>query len=317
MSVLYAILQGIVQGITEFLPVSSNGHLVMIQHITGMRYNNLFVTTMLHIGTLIALIMAYYKIIGGLFFAFFRLLKKLVMGKFRWKEMDDEENMFVMLILGMLPCLLLLVPLPFGRGMNGTLLAQIFNNNDAYFLVTGMSFLMTAVLLWLGNTANTLTENLYKNMRIVRKKGAGREYINVIDALCIGFTQMFSAIFPGLSAVAAAFVMGEIRGINRQKSLDYAFLLSIPSIIMASVFQIRNFSDTDTGLLFPTVVGMVIAGVTGLFSITFFRKILKKKNLRIYILYVLVLGTAVTVISVIEMNKGVNIFTGKYMDYLW
>ena len=317
MSVLYAILQGIVQGITEFLPVSSNGHLVMIQHITGMRYNNLFVTTMLHIGTLIALIMAYYKIIGGLFFAFFRLLKKLVMGKFRWKEMDDEENMFVMLILGMLPCLLLLVPLPFGRGMNGTLLAQIFNNNDAYFLVTGMSFLMTAVLLWLGNTANTLTENLYKNMRIVRKKGAGREYINVIDALCIGFTQMFSANFPGLSAVAAAFVMGEIRGINRQKSLDYAFLLSIPSIIMASVFQIRNFSDTDTGLLFPTVVGMVIAGVTGLFSITFFRKILKKKNLRIYILYLLVLGTAVTVISVIEMNKGVNIFTGKYMDYLW
>jgi len=134
--------------------------------------------------------------------------------------------------------------------------------------------------------------------------------------LCIGCTQMFSAIFPGLSAVATAFVMGEIRGINRQKSLDYAFLLSIPSIIMACVFQIRNFSDKDTSLIFPTVIGMVIAGVTGLFSITFFRKILKKKNLRIYIIYLLILGAAVTVISVIEMSKGVNIFTGKYRDYL-
>ena len=100
MNVFEAIFQGIVQGLTEFLPVSSSGHLTICQHILGVSEENLFFSVMLHIGTLAAVIAVYVRLVGRLFKALGRVCKKIFSGKFKIKELDGEENLAFMIIIG-------------------------------------------------------------------------------------------------------------------------------------------------------------------------------------------------------------------------
>ena len=88
MSIIDAIIQGIVQGLTEFLPVSSSGHLSITQHILGATENNLFFNVMLHVGTLVAVVAFYHKLIWSLIKEFFSLVKDVFTGKFNCKEMN-------------------------------------------------------------------------------------------------------------------------------------------------------------------------------------------------------------------------------------
>ena len=112
MSILDAVIQGIVQGLTEFLPVSSSGHLLISQHILGVRENNLFFSIMLHIGTLLAVIAVYYKTILKLIKSFFEIIKDIFTGKFDFKKLDNDKNMVLMLMVGLLPLFLLFAPIP-------------------------------------------------------------------------------------------------------------------------------------------------------------------------------------------------------------
>ena len=98
MTILDAIIQGIVQGLTEFLPVSSSGHLAITQHILGVSgEGNLFFNVMLHIGTLVAVVAFYHKLFWNLIKEFFRMVGDIFTGKFRWREMNYERNLIVML----------------------------------------------------------------------------------------------------------------------------------------------------------------------------------------------------------------------------
>ena len=92
MTIFEAIIQGVVQGLTEFLPVSSSGHLTITQHILGINLegNNLFFNVMLHIGTLVAVVVFYHKLIWRLIKAFFSIIGNIFTGKFRWKELSDD-----------------------------------------------------------------------------------------------------------------------------------------------------------------------------------------------------------------------------------
>ncbi len=320
MNIFYLIIQGIVQGLTEFLPISSSGHLVIVQHITENNNNNFFINIMLHMGALLALTIAYHKLIIRLFHAVFTIICDMIMGRFHWTEMNEDENLLVMLLIGFLPLLLLFVPLPFSGGLNAMNIAEILTNNNAYLIITGISMMVTGVMLVLGYLSNDMTEKLYKKRGIVRKKGAGRRFLNVIDVLSMGMAQMFSAIFPGLSRIASVFVIGEMRGINKQKALDYAFLTAIPTISAAVIIEGKSAFQSDsmkTEIMLPLILGIVISAVTGLFAISFFKWILKKKkNIVLFVLYGLVVGTVITVISVTELKSGINLFTGKYLVFL-
>ena len=118
MDILQAIIQGIVQGLTEFLPVSSSGHLSLSQHVMGVNLDgSIFFNVMLHLGTLVAVCAVYYKLIIRLIVAFFRMIGDIFTGKFHWKGMDEDRRMVVMLILGLLPLLLFFIPIP-GTGNN-------------------------------------------------------------------------------------------------------------------------------------------------------------------------------------------------------
>ena len=309
MTIIEAIIQGVVQGLTEFLPVSSSGHLTITQHILGidMEGGNLFFNVMLHIGTLIAVVLFYHKLIWRLIKALFSMIGDIFTGRFRWKELSDDKRMVIMVIIGLLPLALLFVPVP-GTGMKLKDFVESFNT-DQYFIVVGICLLLTSLLLFLGNLASRRNVS----MKHMRSGESGRTAMNVPDAIVIGVTQCFATL-PGLSRSGSTLAAGQMRGLNKQTALDYTFILGTPAIIAAAVLEGKDALETGTESLtaniVPIIVGMITAAVVGYLAIALFKWLLKTDKMIIFIIYTALVGAAVVVISILEMQSGVNLFTG-------
>ncbi len=303
MNLFEAIFQGIIQGLTEFLPVSSSGHLTICQHIFGMEENNLFFSVMLHIGTLAAVLIVYCKLVLKLFKSLGRILKKLFTGSFKWKEMDGEENLAMMIIIGLLPLFLLFLPIP-GTGMKIKDLADLFSKSG-FFIIVGLSLLTTSVLLFLGNRAN---------QKVAEQNRKPRRRFKIPDAVTVGLTQCCAALFPGLSRSGSTLAASQLRGINKQVALDYSFLLGTPAIVAAALLEGKDALFPDNGGAvsidwLPVIVGMLVSAVVGFFAIKLFKWLLSTDRMIIFIVYTAVVGAAISVISVIELCLGVNLFT--------
>ena len=297
MTVLEAIVQGIVQGLTEFLPVSSSGHLTITQHIMGVTENNLFFNVMLHLGTLVAVCAFYHKLIWRLIKAFFGMLKDLFTGKFRFKEMDEDRNMLLILIVGLIPLFLLFLPIP-GTDMKVKDAAEMLGDGK-YFIFVGIALMITALMLLLGTIAS-------------RRQQEGRSRMTALDAVVVGLVQCV-AVLPGISRSGSTLAAGQMRGVNKQKALDYTFILAIPSILAAAVLEFKDAMDAPGGInveILPLIVGVVIAAVVGYLSIVLFKWLLKTDKMIVFILYTALVGATVVVISIIEMQTGANLFTG-------
>lgn len=312
MSIIDAIIQGIVQGLTEFLPVSSSGHLAITQHILGVDgEGNLFFNVMLHIGTLVAVVVFYHKLIWRLIKEFFLMIKDIFTGKFKWSQMNEERNMIVMLVIGLLPLVLLFIPIP-GTDMKIKDLADIFSASPI-LIITAVSLLITSALLTIGIVCNR--RNCQRNFKHF-KGGAqenGRTDYTVTDSICVGLMQCAAALFPGLSRSGSTLAVGEMRGINKQKALDYTFVLGIPSIIAAAALEgldvIKNPDAFDIEIL-PIVIGMAVSAVVGYLAIWIFKWFLKSDKMIIFVVYTALVGVALLAVSVIEIMNGTNLFTG-------
>ncbi len=317
MDILSAIIQGIIQGLTEFLPVSSSGHLSICQHFFGMQENNLFFSVMLHIGTLAAVVAVYFKLIIKLFKGFGRLLRDIFTGKFKWSKMDTEQNLVVMIIIGLLPLFLLFLPIP-GTDMKLKDMADLFAN-DGYLIVVGLSLLITSTLLFLGDKANRRTIEKYKaNGKAAAK--AGRRRYTVIDSLVVGFTQCAAALLPGVSRSGSTLAASEFRGMNKQAALDYSFILGTPAIVAAALLEGKEALFPDDGTVvqvdwLPIIIGMVVAAVVGFFAIKIFKWLLSTDRMSIFMIYTAAVGLIVLVISIIELSTGNNIVTGNPLSF--
>lgn len=319
MSIFEAIVQGIVQGLTEFLPVSSSGHLAISQHILGVQQGNLFFNVMLHLGTLLAVIAVYHKLIGRLIVACVGMVKDIIARKYSWNKMNEDQNLVVMLIIGLLPLFLLFMPLPFSKGLNAMDVAEIWSGHSGYLIVTGLSLITTSILLTLGSKANKMTEKRFKARGIVRKDGLGRHHLNVIDALSIGVAQMFAAIFPGISRSGSTLAVGEMRGINKQRALDYSFVLGVPSVLAAAILEYKDAASAGavTGTMVPAVIaGVITSAITGFIAIMLFRWMLQKDRMYIFSIYTAIVGAVIIIISLIELATGSNIFTGEVLTFM-
>ena len=302
MNIFEAIFQGIVQGLTEFLPVSSSGHLTICQHILGMSEDNLFFSVMLHIGTLAAVIAVYVRLVGRLFKALVRVCKKIFSGKFKIKELDGEENLAFMIIIGLLP--LFVMFLPIGNGMKLKDLADVFAK-DGYLIVVGLSLLATSALLYIGNRQSQKYGE--------GKKKARRRY-HIPDALAVGFTQCLAALFPGLSRSGSTLAASQLRGMDKKIALDYSFLLGTPAIVAAALLEGKDTLFPKDGQAvtieyFPVIIGMLFAAVVGFIAIKLFKWLLATDKMYVFIVYTAIVGAIVLVISIIELATGENMFT--------
>jgi undecaprenyl-diphosphatase len=309
MTIVDAIIQGVVQGLTEFLPVSSSGHLTITQHVLGLDLEggNLFFNVMLHIGTLVAVVAFYHKLIWRLIKAFFSMIGDIFTGRFKWKELSDDKRMVIMVIIGLLPLVLLFVPVP-GTGMKLKDFVESFNTSK-YFIVVGVCLLLTSILLFIGNRCSR------SDVPMKHAKGGetGRTSMNVVDALVVGLTQCFATL-PGLSRSGSTLSVGQMRGLNKQTALDYTFILGTPAIIAAAVLEgkdaLEGGMDKISADIVPIIVGMVVSAVVGYLAIALFKWLLKTDKMIIFIIYTAVVGIAVIVVSILEMKSGVNLFSG-------
>lgn len=321
MTVIDAIIQGVVQGITEFLPVSSSGHLAISQHILGVTDSNLLFNVMLHLGTLLAVLAVYRKTVADLIKGFVSIIKDISAKRFSFKNMTHSQNMVVMLIIGLLPLFLLFVPVPGSGGLSAKDLAEIWSGDTGYFIIVGAALLFTSILLLVGIAANNQlkTKEHRKTHRSHDSKGIGRHILKVRDALLIGVAQLFAAIFPGLSRSGSTLAMGQLCGLNKQAALDYSFVLGIPSILAATLLEGKDAITSGAMQnieIVPMLVGVAVSAVVGFFAIILFKWMLAKDRMYIFVIYTAIAAAAVIIISIIELQAGVNIFTGEPLKFV-
>ena len=314
MNIFEAIVLGAVQGLTEFLPVSSSGHLAIF---FGLNDNNLFFNVMLHVGTLTAVCAVYWRLFLRLIKSLIRILKKIFTRKFKWSEMDADENLVMMLIIGLLPLFLLFLPI--GGGMKIKDLADKWSS-DGYLIITSISLLVTSFLLVIGINANRKTTILYKSHGKLRADGAGRRKLNPVDAVFIGLFQAVAAIFPGISRSGSTLTAGELRKINKQRALDYSFVLGTPAIIAAALLEGKDALFPADGSavsieFFPTLIGIITSAIVGFLAIRLFKWLLSTNRMYYFVLYTAGAGIICLVISIIELISGVNLFTQQPLTF--
>jgi undecaprenyl-diphosphatase len=287
LSIIEAIILGAVQGITEFLPVSSSGHLVLLQEIFGIQEPTLLFDTMVHVGTLVAVCSVLWKDIWS-------LLKKII------------QPLTLYLIIGTIPAV---VAALLFRGSIEAAFSSTSFLGFAFLITTGL--LVFSELFYKrkrnasGDASGDKADNKDNNEVAVSNEGQaevhltgkGPENMTWIDALIIGIFQAV-AITPGISRSGATLSAAFIRGLSRDFAVRFSFLLSIPAILGALVLQIKDLgSEGSVGGIgaVPLAVGAIVAAVVGFFSIKLMLKIVREKSLLGFALYTGILGILVLI----------------------
>jgi len=268
MSILNAIILGVVQGLTEFLPVSSSGHLVLMQKIFGITAPALFFDTMLHVGTLLAVVVVLWRDI-------WEILRRII------------QPLTLYLIIATIPAVLLALAF-------GDVIEHAFESGK--FL--GVCFLITTALLV---TAEFLSRRAKASGGL---KNSGK--MNWLDALIIGIMQAV-AIAPGISRSGATISGALSRKLDRDFAARFSFLLSIPAILGAVVLQTKDLVGGSSAS-FTTqaaqsqsigaaavIAGTVTAAVVGFFAMKLMLKIVREKSLFGFAVYTAVLGVLVII----------------------
>lgn len=264
MDLIHALLLGIIQGITEWLPVSSSGHLVIAQEMLGLSAEeNLLFDLFVHAGTLAA-VCGFFR----------REILKIILAMFKCKDMRDENDEK----LRKLGYLILIATIPVG--ITGILLTDVIEEIFTLQLV-GAALLINAVVLVLAE--RTGTKNTNKSVGFVEGMAAG-----IFQAV---------AIFPGISRSGSTISGGLFTGLEREVAATFAFLLSVPALVAAFAYGIVKLDIYDSDMIIMSV-GAVTAFMTGLISIGFLLKAVKSGKLWIFGAYCAILGAIVVAFTI-------------------
>ena len=286
MEFLKAIILGAVQGATEFLPISSSGHLSILQHFMHLSGDgSLALTVFLHIGTLIAVIAVYYKTFLDMLKEIGLAIKDLFTGKIK-ETKTENRHLLYMFIISCLP--LLLVVLPIGHDMKLKDLADKLAG-DGDIVVEGVMLLITATLLLVAT-------------HVAKTKKDIRARVESKDAILVGVAQLFAAILPGISRSGSTISTGMISGVDKNYMVRYSFVLGTPAVLAASIFEIKDVLEGGALALSigPVIVGIIVAAIVGVASIKLLEMLVKTDKFKIFGYYCLAVGAIVTVIGIIE-----------------
>jgi undecaprenyl-diphosphatase len=273
MNITQAILLGILQGLTEFLPVSSSGHLVLLQNFFGLKEPELFFDISLHLGTLAATCIVFYKEIGSILGVLIRLPASLKSsGGFGVLFAEDEFfRLAVLIVVGSVPTAIL-----------GVLFNKIVNQIFGAVWIVGLMLLVTGTVL-----------HLTRNIRL---QGRSRDRMGIKDALLIGLVQGL-AIIPGISRSGSTISAALYLKIDRELAGRYSFLLSIPAILGALVMGLNSDAIGGTASFAAIIFGAAAAGVVGYFALKTLLHVVKQGRLYLFAPYCWVAGAVALLIS--------------------
>ena len=288
MTYLEALLQAILQGLTEFLPVSSSGHLSLFQHFTGNSgETGLFFSLVLHLGTLIAVFIAFRKTIWQLLLEFFSIFADIFRGKFSLKKVSPYRSMLFMFVIACLPLLFVWVFKDFYTSFS----------EDGDILAEGIFFLITALMMFMADRC------------LKGKKGPGD--IRPKDALLVGIFQAI-APFPGVSRSGSTISAGLLSGMSRETAVEFSFILGIPAVLGGRLSEISDAvsggMDINWG---QCLLGLVVSAVVGAAAIKLVSWLIRTDKFKIFVYYTAALGIAVSAIGIFEHIVGMNI-----VDYI-
>lgn len=294
MFILFPLLLGVVQGLAEFLPISSSGHLSLFQSFFGdglSKYDDVTAfNVLLHLGTLVAVFIVYRKDIAALLPTLISLPKKLWKHKkgIRLSHLNYDEKTMLSVIIATLPLVFLKL---FDIALEKIASVSLLDAMDAY--ITKQPISVGLILIFNGLL-------LFFSDKLVRRERPFEEF-RPLNALTVGIFQMF-AILPGLSRSGSTITGGRLNGLDRPSAVRFSFLLSIPAILGSCVTELPDmFADKSLGLtewlifLFATVVACLV----GLASMKLLNYIANRSSFKSFSYYCWVVGALAVIFGIV------------------
>lgn len=288
MNLFQAIILGFIQGVAEFLPISSSGHLAIAKKLFGLSDVGLTFDLLLHFGTLVAVFVVYWKdifklIVEGVLILrdvcvnigyFVMNLSKKNSKKYR-NVVSTPYRKFVMLII--------VSTIP--TGIIGLVFKKIFNMDNPSLLVVGLSLLITATLLLI---VDDLPGHGKKEKEVTYK-----------NATIVGIAQGIATL-PGLSRSGTTIAVEMLNGFDKKFAVKYSFIMSIPAILGANILDLKDMFDPANkisgGVLFNYIAGTVVAGFVGFICIKAMLVLIKNKKFKYFSYYCYAVG-AIAIIA--------------------
>ncbi len=269
MSTLEAIVLGIVQGLTEFLPISSSGHLLIVPALAGWDDPGAAFTAVVQLGTMAAVLVYFRTDLWRMALAF---VASLTGERPLWRTADADGRTGWLLVLGTIP--ISIVGLAFAD--------QIETSVRALELVATVLILFSAVM-WAADRYGSRT-------RAIRE-------LSVRDGIVIGLFQTL-ALIPGVSRSGSTISGGLLLGLDREAATRYSFLLSVPAVVLSGLFQLKDIGGEGAVGLAPTALATVFAFISGYAAIAFLLRYVRSHNFDVFVAYRVIVGVLVLALAV-------------------
>jgi len=269
-----AILLGIIQGLTEFLPISSTGHLTVVGKLMNLvsadhpEQWTAFIA-LIQLGTLLAVLIYFWKDIISIIKDFFQdnLIKRV-----KYSEQKINSKLGWLIIIGTIP--VVIIGLAFKDAIEGALTKNLY--------VIAASLIVLALILALAEKIANFKKEL--------------ENITILDSIIIGFAQAL-ALIPGSSRSGTTITAGLFVGLKRDSAARFSFLLSIPAVFASGVLQLYEaVKFVDQSMAVNIIVATIVSGISGYLAIDFLLKYLKKNSTFIFIYYRIALGIFILIL---------------------
>lgn len=286
MSIFDAVIQGIIQGLTEFLPVSSSGHLSLYQHFTGNSGEAAGIySILLHLGTLLAVAIAFWKELFDMIKEFFSMAKEIISGKFDKNNMTPSRRLIFLFVISLLPLCFFYFISDFYNSLS--------TDND--IIVEGLCFLLTAVLLIVSG-------------KCVKKGGTTAENMSWKQALGMGIMQGIAPL-PGLSRSGSTISTGLILGVSREQAVAFSFIMGVPAVLAANILEVPEAISGEVEINWlAAIIGMAVALLFGIAAIKTVKLLVKNDKFTKFAWYLVPLGLVITGIGIFEHITG-NVIT--------
>ncbi len=275
LSYLQAIILGIVQGLGEFLPISSSGHLAILEHFFGIKGESvLLFAVMLHLGTLASVFVIYWHDIVALCWELILTIKDIFTGKGLRIDSSPNRRLGFMIVVATIP-----------TGLMGVLFNDAFTSFYGSMIAIGIGLFITGTILW-----------------IAERFGRGRcqvEKMKFRHAIFIGIMQGI-AITPGISRSGSTLFGGLFMGLERNFALRFAFLVSIPAILGSAIMELPPALEAGvpSSVLGPIIVGTLVSAVMGFVAIKAMLRLVANLKLSVFSFYTWGLGILIILYSI-------------------